>query len=406
MKPISPRRGISLFLLACAISSGWACAGENSEERWAKVTRGDLVQEVEVTGEMRATDSISVSPPPISSLWEYKIVYIIDEGEAVEPGTRLLEFDTESLTRLLEVAETDASRVQEELKRRLAETQLSAEDDRLGLAEAEATANRNRLKTDRSPEFLSGLEQKTALLDRELSDRELQFRKSRAKARAERDRADLAILSNRLESRRAEVLALKRDIHAMSVKSPRKGVVLHRANREGEKRKTGDSSWRGEAILEVVSLSNLYATGSVDEVFANQLAPGQPLSLRLDAYPDKAYAGKLKKLHQTVRREGGGAVIDLDIDLTSELRGNVRPGMRFRGKIETARFKDTLKVPIEAIFVEPNGPVLYVKQGGKPTPHRVVLGKRTDRFVEVKSGVAAGDLVLRNREESSENGEK
>ncbi len=377
-----------------------ACGQQKPEEQWARATQGDLIQEVEVQGEMRASDSISVGPPAIPSLWEYKLVYVIEEGEAVEPGTRLLAFDTEPLEQLLAVALTDANRAAEERKRRSAEVQLSAADDRMALAEAEANAQKNRLKTEQPAELSSGLELKKAALDRELSDKELLFRQTRARAKASRDQADLVILANKQERANAEVEALKKNIQQMTVKSPRKGIVIRRAGRDGEKKKTGDSSWRAEAILDVVTLSNLFAIGSVDEVYSSQLSTGQPLTLRMDAYPDKSYEGRLKKLHQAIRREGESTVIDVDIELTTHIPLNVRPGMRFRGKIETSRLKSVLNVPIETVFVESRGPVLYVKTGQGVEPRLVKLGKRTDRAVQILSGLSAGDQVLKNQSEN------
>jgi len=392
---LTPKLAVTL-----AFAALFACSASKPGEQWARATRSDLIQEVEVQGEMRASDSISVGPPAIPSLWEFKLVYVIEEGEAVEPGTRLLAFDTEPLEQLLEVALTDANRAAEEQKRRFAEVQLSAADDRMALAEAEANAQKNRLKTEQPAELSSGLALKQAALDRELSDQELLFRQTRARTKESRDQADLTILANKQERANAAVQTLKNSIEQMTVRSPRQGIVIRRAGRDGEKKKPGDSSWRSEAILDVVTLSNLFATGSVDEVYSSQLATGQPLTLRMDAYPDKSYEGRLKKLHQAIRREGESTVIDVDIELTTQIPLNVRPGMRFRGKIETSRLKNVLNVPIETVFVEPRGPVLYVKTGQRVEPRLVKLGKRTDRAVEILSGLAAGDQVLKNQSEN------
>jgi HlyD family secretion protein len=73
----------------------------------------------------------------------------------------------------------------------------------------------------------------------------------------------------------------------------------------------------------------------------------------------------------------------------------LRPGMRFRGEVETERIAGAVQVPAEAVFVTPEGPVVYRSTGDGLTKVKVTLGKRNATAIEVKSGVAPGDRVSR-----------
>jgi HlyD family secretion protein len=388
----SLRRVLCGLTLALSLS---ACQPEPESLEWITVARGDLVQEVDISGEIRATDSVAITPPAIRSQWEYKVTYIIEEGEAVEPGTKLLQFDTQQLEKTLDVTANEASKVGEELRRRVAESKLAAEDERLAIAEAEAALRRASLKAEQPSGLLGSIEVQAAKLDLELAQEEAAFRKERAAARAKRDQADIALLNNRHRRLNAQVAELKQQIAAMTIPAPRAGIVIARAGRRGEKKRLGDSAWRGEAILSVVTLDGLYAWGSVDEVYLSHVATGQPVTLRLEASPDKEYPGRVSKVAQAIRREGDATLVDVSVELLSKTERSVRPGMLFRGRIETGRTKGVLRLPIEAVFVEAGSARVRVRRGQTVELVPVKLGRRADTFVEVVEGVAEGEQVMK-----------
>jgi hypothetical protein len=75
----------------------------------------------------------------------------------------------------------------------------------------------------------------------------------------------------------------------------------------------------------------------------------------------------------------------------------LRPGMRFRGQVETERLRDVVQVPADAVFVTPDGPVAYRRgSGGGLERVRLELGRRTPTMIEVKAGLAPGDRVSRS----------
>jgi multidrug efflux pump subunit AcrA (membrane-fusion protein) len=66
--------------------------------------------------------------------------------------------------------------------------------------------------------------------------------------------------------------------------------------------------------------------------------------------------------------------------------------MRFRGDVETGRLPNVVQVPADAVFVTPDGPVAYKKDG---TRVKLTLGKRNASSIEVISGLGAGDQISR-----------
>jgi multidrug efflux pump subunit AcrA (membrane-fusion protein) len=85
-------------------------------------------------------------------------------------------------------------------------------------------------------------------------------------------------------------------------------------------------------------------------------------------------------------------VVRVEIDLDGESR-DLRPGMRFRGEVETAREPGVLQISLDAVFARPGGPVAW--RCGWLGCHEVglELGRRSGRRVEVLRGLDEGDEV-------------
>jgi multidrug efflux pump subunit AcrA (membrane-fusion protein) len=93
-------------------------------------------------------------------------------------------------------------------------------------------------------------------------------------------------------------------------------------------------------------------------------------------------------------------VIDIKLAL-APTTAPLRPGMRFRGEVETERVHDVVLIPADAVFVTSNGPVAYRDAGGSLEPVTLTLGRRNATMIEVTSGVAAGDRVSRRGPEEA-----
>jgi multidrug efflux pump subunit AcrA (membrane-fusion protein) len=138
------------------------------------------------------------------------------------------------------------------------------------------------------------------------------------------------------------------------------------------------------------------AMGMVHEADAGRVAEGQRVTLRLDAHPDVEFTGRVASIWRTVQRETWRSpkkVARLEIALDETDTRRMRPGMRYRGTVEVDRVPDALLVDADAVFLEPEGPVVYRRTlvGHEAVP--VELGRRNPRRVEVLRGLREGDAV-------------
>jgi hypothetical protein len=387
------QRAVLLFGLVAGCSGGVP-----PSTRVVAVERQDLVLDVEVTGTLKSLESEQVGPPAaVTDTWEFKIIRMTPEGTRVKAGDDVIAFDPSTLEQKLKDFESEVAAISEELGKTRSERGLTVLTDRLDLEEAEAKRRKADLKADKPPELTAELTLRVSGIERELAQQEVEFRKARARAKRAQEKSDLGVLQSRLGRAQGRVAEIRASIKAMAVKARRAGTVVYKQDFRGEKKKVGDGMWRGESVLEIASLERMGAQGQVDEVDASKVAVGQRVGLRLEAHPDKEYAGTVERvatLVQTESPESRVKVVQLEIKLGQTDPLLMRPGMRFRGRIEIARVPGVLQVPIAAVESTANGPVVKKLGGREPAVTTVKLGRRSREAVEITEGLRPGDRVI------------
>lgn len=390
---------IVLVVLSAAL---WGASGrlgqlDEGGGEWAQVHREDLVLGVETTGTLSAVDAAQLGPPDIPQQWNFKIAYMAPEGIEVRAGTPVLRFDTTDLEGNLvgKLAEEESAR--QEYEKQAASLEVSRRDLELRLAEAEAKRRKGALKIDVPSDLVAAKELAQSRADLALAGREIAYVKEQLAFTRRQGEAELAALAKRRDRAAARVGEIRTQLRSMTVTAPRDGTVVYISSRRTEKKKVGDNAWQAEKVLEIPDLRRMRAEGEVDEADAGRVALGQPLTLRLDAHPEIAFTGRIADIRRAVQQrsdETRQKVIGVTFALDRTDPQRMRPGMRFRGLVETGRVRGALVVAAEAVEASPQGPLVRrrtVFGGAEEVSPR--LGRRNGRLVEVLGGLAAGDLV-------------
>lgn len=383
-------------VLAAVVAA--ACSRSSSDLALVDVKRADLVIGVEVIGELAAVDSLDIKPPALYETWDFKIAELATEGAEVKEGDPIVSFDPSEQARDLETLENEAEAAKKKLDKKRDDAALARRDEELAIAEAEAKLRKAGLKTSTPGDLVASVEQKTLELDEQLAKLQLEQARNKAKQAAKSDTAEVQKLADHHEYLVKRVQETKDDIAKMSVKAPRAGTVVFPSNWRGEKKKVGDSAWRMESVLQIVGLGKMIGQGQIDEIDMARVAMAQRVSIKLDALPDVQLRGSVESIAKSVAPKSPADpsnVVKVKIKLDAADGVPLRPGMRFRGEVETERLANAVQVPAEAVFVTPEGPVAYKATGDGVTRVKLTLGKRNATMIEVKAGLAPGDRVSR-----------
>ena len=173
--------------------------------------------------------------------------------------------------------------------------------------------------------------------------------------------------------------------------APIGGIVSQRFAQPGER--VGVDA----RVIEIVDLSRIELEAAVAPEDVGSVQIGQLARLSVDGLSDPAIA-KVVRINPSTQA-GTRAVM---VYLALQAQPGLRQGLFARGSIELQR-KDALLVPVSSVRIDQARPYVLAVQGGKALQRTVELGTRgeaqidgrTESVVELTTGAAAGDTLLR-----------
>ena len=189
--------------------------------------------------------------------------------------------------------------------------------------------------------------------------------------------------------RDAEIEELDREGRAqplVTLRSPISGVIAELGVREGM------TLAPGSLLYKLVDLSTVWVNAELPEAQAASVRPGAAVELRAMAYPDTVFKGKvgalLPEVNPTTR------TLRARIELANPAE-RLKPGMFGTLTISTARSKEAVLVPSEALIRTGQRDVVIVELGeGKFRAVSVQVGAESAGQSEIRSGIKPGDKVV------------
>lgn len=188
----------------------------------------------------------------------------------------------------------------------------------------------------------------------------------------------------------AELLQLQKEGKArqnVTLRSAVSGVVVEKPSIQGKR------FMPGEVLYQIADLSSVWVLADVFEQDLGMLRLGQPAAIRVEAYPDRVFDGKIAFVYPTVTPETRTAKVRVEL---SNAQALLKPAMYARVEFASGQGKGkVLAVPESAVLDTGTRQVVLVELGaGRFEPRAVRLGLRGDGYVEVLEGVKAGEAVV------------
>ncbi len=245
-----------------------------------------------------------------------------------------------------------------------------------------------RLDTSTEEAQLAGAEAE-AQLARIARDRARSLRQAEANSQADLDAAEA-----RAKQAEAAVAGLRAAIAKKTIRAPFDGRL---AIRQVE---VGQSVQPGTPIATIQSVDPIYADFWLPQQALTALRNGQKIRMRTDTFPEATWDGEIS----TVNTEVDAATRNVRVRAVfKNADGHLRPGMFVNLEVLSTKERAVLLVPATAVLFAPFGDSVYAIEEGKDpsgsatTVARqkfVRLGERRGDFVEVLSGLSAGEVVV------------
>lgn len=180
-------------------------------------------------------------------------------------------------------------------------------------------------------------------------------------AESARDDAQLEVqaFENDLAAAEAELGIAQIDLDHTKIRSPISGTVSERTISAGE------YVTPGTQLLDVVMTDVVDFVFSLGEKDVTKIADGDVLDVRIDAYEDRTFTGKVKVLAPAGNRSTRTFRVELLID--NPAPHPLKPGMAGKTQMVRARYEDVYLLPEEAILREGTRSYVYLINDGHAT---------------------------------------
>src|SRR2546421_6563619 len=372
-----------------------------------KAVRKKILQTVSATGKVQPETEVKISPEVAGEIIELPVT----DGMAIKKGDLLVKIKPDSYKALLEQQEAAIS---------------SAKATNL---QQKATM----LKTEQDIKRAEDMYAKKTISVQE-------YNAAQAAADVAKNTYESSL--HEIERAQAGSSQARDQLSKTTVYSPINGTVTILNSKLGE-RVVATNQFAGTEVMRVANLSRMQAVGDGNGNERPNVKVGDKANVKIDAYGDRKFKGVVAQIGNTGKTTGSGTqeeVTNFEVKINLEREDVLlRPGLSCTADIETNIVKDTVAVPMQAVTIrtgesnlspeeiekkrlkttardkgdnnadyvnerqekaaqkeerEKLMKVVFLKKGGKAQSVKVTTGISDDTYMEIKSGVQAGDEVI------------
>ncbi len=147
----------------------------------------------------------------------------------------------------------------------------------------------------------------------------------------------------------------------------------------------------GTEIVRLDNIDVMKLDFRVPEVFLAKVAHNQPVSMKVDAFPQGNYTGNIYAIEPAVDEQTRTILVRAKV---TNPGGKLRPGMFARVSLQLDAKANAMLIPEQAIIPKGKDSFVYRIVEGKAKLSKVETGKRSGGEVEIISGLAATDVVV------------
>jgi membrane fusion protein, multidrug efflux system len=185
----------------------------------------------------------------------------------------------------------------------------------------------------------------------------------------------------------AEARVAQINLQDAVIRAPFSGTISKRLVQPGEK-VSPDSD-----IVTLVDLKQMVLEAAVPATEIPSVRVGQKVRFRVSGFGDRQFEGEVQRINPMTADNSRAIPVYIAVpNADSALKG----GMFAQGELQLNTMQPVLAVAQRAVREEAGANYVYTLRGDKieRTPVTVGPGNRSEPFVEVRSGLSAGDRVI------------
>lgn len=228
--------------------------------------------------------------------------------------------------------------------------------------------------------------------------RELERSNSSAAAVISKAETDWEVAKATAQLERKQLERTEKQLELCDVRAPEEGTLVY-AKDKNKKIELGATVHYKQLLFGLPDMASMQVEAFVHESEIKKVREGMPAVVRVDAFPDIALHGQVIEVatfYDATRHWLSGGVKEY---ATTVLIDNLpegialKPGMTAQCRIRVGELSDGVIIPLAAVVQHDESYYCYVATPAGIERQEVELGENTDNYVEVLSGVDAGQRV-------------
>ncbi len=195
-----------------------------------------------------------------------------------------------------------------------------------------------------------------------------------------------------VEQARAAVDLASRQEDLTVIRAPFDGIVADLSVEVGEFTTPSPPGLPIPPVLDVLDPGSIYVSAPMDEVDSASIHPGQPARVTFDSYPGRQFAGRVSRIAPFVLdREEQNRTVEIQVELDDPAAVRLLPGTSADVEVLLEARENVVRLPTSALI---EGERVLVAENSVLAERKLGLGLKNWDWTEVRSGLAAGDLVV------------
>jgi len=241
-------------------------------------------------------------------------------------------------------------------------------------------------------ELLSNYREAIAEYDRVKS--KCQSKLIQAEANVKSRRATYILTKNRLET-------TMKNLENCTIKATQPGFVVYATTGRffaDSPIQAGTTVRMYQELLNLPDFSTMGVVVKIHESNIEKVKPDLPATIKVDAFPDKVFTGKVHSVAlmpdptmKWLNPDLNVYVADISFDKTYDY---LRPGMSAQVEITIKVLENVLTIPLVAVNFKDGKAYVNILKGRKIETKQIEIGESNENEVEVKNGLQEGNIVV------------
>ncbi len=301
----------------------------------AKAIEKELSETIPLFGNVHSARSATVRAEVQGAVIEFHK----EVGDSIKDGEAVAHIDSEKYRISMEIAEAALERAKAAFEK--------------------ARLDEDRMTTLYKKNVMSMEEAQAATLNRKMAEADVTLRK-------------------------VEVKSARRDLNLTKVRAPFPGYLAKKYLQKGDWVRAGDP------VFDIVDLSSVYVSAEFPEKELSRVSLNSSATVRLDAYPEVEFKGKLTRIAPRASLESRGFMVRVEFN---DPNGIARDGLFARVEILSRR-ATAIMVSKDAIVERGPMKIVFKVEDGTVRQINVSVLQQMGDMVEIKGGLKAGDEVV------------